>query len=299
MLKKQKSLKKKEAITGYLFMAPFILGFLVFQFIPIVMSLVLSFINFNSLKAVKNLKFVGFSNYKKVFSDDIAIQSFIRSFRFAIVFVIIMVVASLLMALLINKQFYFRKTLRTMIYLPYVSNVIAISMAWRIILDPAKGPVNTFLKLLGVNNLPMWLDSTDMALPTIAVINIWTIMAFQTIIFLAALQGVPKLLYEAAEIDGASKIRKFISITLPMISPTTFLVVIVSIISSFKNYAIVLGLTNGGPGTASRVIALNIYEEAFMYNKYSYASTQALLLFGIILIITIIQWKGQKKWVHY
>lgn len=298
MLKK-KSLKKQEAITGYMFMAPFVLGFVIFQIIPIIMSFLLSVVNFNSINAMKSLKFVGLNNYIKVFQDDMAIQSYLRTFKFSIVFVIIMVLSSLLLAMLINKQFYFRKTLRTMIYMPYVSNVIAIAMAWRIILDPVRGPINSFLRILGVENLPKWLEGTSMALPTIAVINIWVIMAFQTIIFLAALQGVPKLLYEASDIDGASKFRKFVSITFPMISPTTFLVVIVSIISSFKNYAMVLGLTNGGPGTSSRVIALNIYEEAFMYNRYSYAATQALLLFVVILIITIIQWKGQKKWVHY
>jgi multiple sugar transport system permease protein len=280
---------------GYLFMLPFLMGFICFQVIPMLMSLSLSFLNYNSLQAGKNLRFVGFDNYMKVFNDDVAVESFLRTFKFSIVFVVVMVISSLLLALLLNQKFYFRQTLRTMVYLPYVSNVIAIAMAWRIILDPTRGPINQVLRFLGVEQVPKWLEGTSTALPTIALINIWVIMAFQTIIFLAALQGVPKVLYEAANIDGAGRIKKFINITLPMISPTTFMV----IITSFKNYAIVLGLTGGGPGTSSRVIALNMYEEAFKFNHYSYASAQALMLFTIILVITFIQWKGQKRWVHY
>ncbi len=294
------SLKHQEAITGYIFMIPFVLVFLVFQFIPIFMSFILSFMNFNSLNAVEKLRFIGLANFIRVFKDTTAIDSYLRSFQFSLIFVTGMLFSSLFMAILLNRKFYFRRTIRTMIYLPYVSNIIAISMVWRIILEPKKGPVNTILSIFGSENLPLWLNSTKLSLPTVSIINIWVIMAFQTIIFLSSLQNVPNELYESSKIDGTGLFGRIFYVTLPMISPTIFLVIVVSIIISFKNYAIVLGLTNGGgPGTSSRVIALNIYEEAFTFNKYSYASAQAVLLFIVILIVTIIQWKGQKKWVHY
>lgn len=291
----------REERTALLFIAPFILGFLVLNFLPLFYSIFLSLVNFNELGARRTNEFIGLKNYARVFGDRLALASYLRSFYFTAIYVGGIIILSLFLALLLNRNLYLRVPCRTMIYMPYVANVIAVSMVWAIVLNPFEGPVNALLKLFGVaeESLPMWLLGVKSALPTVAAIKIWRNLAFQTIVFLAALQEVPRELYECAEIDGAGWWKKFYRITLPMISPTMFFLVVVTIIGSFKSLALVKGLTGGGPGSATRIITLFVYEQAIRYSYYSYANALACLLFVFILIITLLQWKAQKLWVHY
>ena len=300
-IRKSKSALRSDTITGLVFVLPFIAGFVLFRLLPLIYGFILSFMDYNSLAKFGNAGFHGFKNYLSVLSQPIVRTSFLRSFHFTIMYTGGILALSLLTATILNKKFFLRTFSRTLIYLPYVSNIIAVGIVWAIVLNPNNGPVNTFFREIGVpqDSLPRWLLGLDTALPTVALINIWLNLAFQTIVFLAALQDVPIELYECSELDGISPTGKFFHITLPLISPTTFYLLIVTIIGSFQNYALVRALTNGGPGTSTRVISLNMYEDAFLYTRFSYASAQAILLFGIILIITIFQWKGQKKWVHY
>ncbi|GAB6989255.1 carbohydrate ABC transporter permease [Paenibacillus pini] len=288
----------REKGAAFVFVIPFMIGFLIFNIIPMVYSVVISLMDYNSFKPMNMIKFIGFDNYTRLFHDPIALNAFGKSFLYALFYVPGLIILSFLLAILLNRTFALRGITRTFILMPYVANVVAVSIVWSILLDPFGGPVNQIIAKFGIEP-PLWLSGVKTALPTIAGINIWQSLAFQTIVFLAAIQGVNKDLYEAADIDGASRWKRLWSITLPVISPTTFFLVITSIISSFQNYASVRMLTNGGPGTSSRVISLNIYEEAFTLNHYSYASAQAMILFAIVLVITIIQWKGQKRWVHY
>ncbi|WP_211021665.1 sugar ABC transporter permease [Paenibacillus sp. Marseille-P2973] len=290
-------MKSSEAKAGIGFILPFLAGFLIFNLFPLLYAFYISLVDYNTLKPSFN--FIGFDNFTRIFHDPIALQAYWSSFLYTLIYVPALIVLSFFLAVLLNRKFFLRPVSRTMILIPYVANVIAIAMVWSMILDPYDGPVNAFLHLIGVQNPPMWLGGTKTALPTIALVNVWQSLSFQTIVFLAALQGVPKELYEASELDGAGRWKKVRNVTIPLVSPTTFFLVITSVIGSFQNYASVRALTNGGPGVASRVISLNIYEEAFTYNRYSYAAAQAILLFGVILVITIIQWRGQKKWVHY
>lgn len=290
-------MKSSEAKAGIGFVLPFLAGFLIFNLFPLLYAFYISLVDYNTLKPSFN--FIGFDNFTRIFHDPIALQAYWSSFLYTLIYVPALIVLSFFLAVLLNRKFFLRPVSRTMILIPYVANVIAIAMVWSMILDPYDGPVNAFLHLIGVQNPPMWLGGTKTALPTIALVNVWQSLSFQTIVFLAALQGVPKELYEASELDGAGRWKKIRNVTIPLVSPTTFFLVITSVIGSFQNYASVRALTNGGPGVASRVISLNIYEEAFTYNRYSYAAAQAILLFGVILVITIIQWRGQKKWVHY
>ncbi|URN96703.1 MAG: sugar ABC transporter permease [Candidatus Pristimantibacillus lignocellulolyticus] len=289
-------MKSGEAKAGLLFILPFLLGFIIFNLFPLIYAFYISMVDYNTLKPSYN--FIGFDNFVRIFNDNIAIKAYWNSFLYTLVYVPVLIVLSFFLAMLLNRKFFLRPVSRTMILIPYVANVVAIAMVFSVILDPYDGPVNAFLQMIGIETPPMWLAGIGTALPTIALINVWQSLSFQTIVYLAALQGVPNELYEAADLDGAGKWRKMLNVTLPIVSPTTFFLVITSIIGSFQNYASVRALTNGGPGVASRVISLNIYEEAFTYNRYSYAAAQAILLFAVILVITIIQWKGQKRWVH-
>jgi multiple sugar transport system permease protein len=290
-----------EERTAFLFIAPFLIGFAVLNLAPLFYSLFMSFVNFNRLGEIKTDEFVGLANYLRIFSDRIALQSYGRSFYFLLIYVAGIIMLSLFLALLLNRRLFLRTPSRTMIYMPYVANVIAVGMVWAIVLNPFEGPVNVLLLRLGVAEeaLPQWLLGAKTSLPTVAAVKVWRNLAFQTIVFLAALQEVPAELYECAEIDGAGWWRRFFRITLPMISPTMFFLIVVTIIGSFNSLAIVKALTGGGPGSASRIITLFIYETAIRYSKYSYATALASLLFLAILLITLLQWKVQKLWVHY
>jgi multiple sugar transport system permease protein len=293
------SIKQQERWVAVSFVAPFLLGFLLFNIFPIIYALAISFMDYNQLRQLTTIHFLGIGNYTRMLSDPIVGSAFLKSFYYSLVYVSGIMVFSFLFAELLNKTFYLRAISRTMILVPYVANVVAVAMVWSILLDPFDGPVNSVLRTFGIHNPPLWLGGTNTALATVGLINVWQNLAFQTIVFLAALQGVPKDLYEACEIDGASKWQKIKYVTLPLVSPTTFFLIVTSIIGSFQNYASVRMLTNGGPGISSRVISVNIYEDAFSFNQYSYSSAQAMVLFFLILVITILQWKVQKKWVHY
>ena len=291
----------REGRTAFLFIAPLFIGFCIFNLFPLVYSIFLSLVNFNSFGEIKVNEFMGIKNYLRAFNDRLALESFAKSFLFSLIYVVGIIGLSLIVALLLNRRLYLRTVSRTMIYMPYVANVVAIGIVWSIVLNPFGGPVNTALKLVGVpeSALPEWLIGVKSSLPTVAGIKIWQNLAFQTIVFLAALQDVPRELYECAEMDGASGWSRFFRITLPMISPTTFFLIVVTVIGSFNSMAIVKTLTNGGPGNSTRIITLFIYEQAAKYSYYSYANALACLLFMLLLIITLIQWKAQKRWVHY
>lgn len=291
----------REGRIAFLFIAPLFIGFIVFNLFPLLYSIFLSLVNFNSFGEVKVNEFMGLKNYLRAFNDRLALESFAKSFLFSLIYLVGIIALSLLTALLLNRKLYLRTASRTMIYMPYVANVVAIGIVWSIVLNPFGGPVNTLLKLAGVPGpaLPEWLIGVKSALPSVAGIKIWQNLAFQTIVYLAALQDVPRELYECAEIDGAGGWRRFFRITLPMISPTTFFLIVVTVIGSFNSMAIVKVLTNGGPGNSTRIITLFIYEQAVKYSYYSYANALACILFVLLLIITLIQWKAQEKWVHY
>ncbi|MBU3201927.1 sugar ABC transporter permease [Clostridium estertheticum] len=301
-IKTKGSMEKQEGRIAIFFLAPFMIGYLIFELIPIISTVVMSFINLNSLRGITDfasIKFVGFENYINIFKDSDAIMAYGRSMLYTLYYVPLLNIIAIVLALLITRQLYLRTAIRTMIFMPYVANIVAVAILFGTLLNPFGGPINELLKSLGINNPPMWLFGKNTSLPTIAGISIWKDLAFQMVVYMAAINNVSKELYESADVEGASIFTKITKITIPMISPTIFAMVITSIINSFQNYAIVKTMTDGGPGNASRVAVLNIYQQAFEYNKFSYASAQAMLLFLIILVVTLIQWKGQKRWVHY
>jgi multiple sugar transport system permease protein len=297
------SIAGKEEKLAFLFVMPFMIGYTIFTVIPSIATFILGFLDLNTFAKMGKLneaKFVGLSNFSNLLQDSSFLQSFLRSLKYLMIYAPCLVVFSLLLALLLNREFYFKKAATTMIFMPYVTNVSAIALIiGGLFLQPFDGPVNTFLRMVGISNPPMWLAGVDTALPTVAVVAAWQGVAFQTVIFIVALKGVSKELYEAAGIDGCTGFRRFFAITLPLISPVTFLVIITAVIQSFSSYGIINTMTQGGPGDSSYTLIFNIIATSFSYNKYSYASAQALIQFVVILVITLIQWWGQKKWVHY
>jgi multiple sugar transport system permease protein len=295
--------KKQEALTAVGFILPFLAGFLLFHLVPIAYAFFISFLDFNGFTTLADVfrgdvPFVGLENFKRIFTDRVARQSLINTAKFSVMYVPLKTAFALFLALLLNERLFLGKVSRSLMLMPYVANVVAIAIVFTILLDDA-GPINELFRMLGVETPPRWLLNARTALPTVVVVAVWQTSSYTAIIFLAALQNVPDYLYESATIDGAGSIRKFFSITWPMISPATFFVVISNTVRSFMNYALIKNLTDGGPGYQTRTLIMNIVDEAFSYSNFSFGAAQAVLLYVTLVVITVIQWKGQKRWVQY
>jgi multiple sugar transport system permease protein len=183
--------------------------------------------------------------------------------------------------------------------MPYISSVVAVAIVFQLLFHPSYGPINQTLKALGVANPPKWLADFHYALPSVMMIMVWIGIGFCLIVYLAALQAIPRDLYESADIDGAGSWTRFRKITMPLVSPTTFFLLVTGLISSFKSFDIIKVLTSGGPSYSTSVITYYLYTTAFENLKTGYASSMAWILFGCVLLITIVQLYGQKKWVNY
>lgn len=298
-MKIQLPMQRQEALVGCLFLAPFMTGFCLFVIFPILYTFWLSLLGANTLADFLHPQFVGLQNFVAVVTNEDAMAAYGRSMVYTLVYVPTMLVGSLLLALVLNRQFPLRTLSRTMVFLPYVANVTAVAIVFNVLLNPFGGPINTVLSNLGIGEPPRWLMDPALSLSVVALIATWANVAFQTIVFLAAIQDVPEELYEAAKLEGAGGWAQFFRVTLPLISPTTFFLLVTTIIGSTQNFSGIYTLTQGGPGDATTVAIISIYKTAFQFNEFGVASAQSILLFIVLLTITILQWKGQKKWVHY
>jgi len=292
-------IKHKDNLVAYLFLLPALVGFITFIIIPFVASLILSFTQWNFVSGFSGIKFIGLDNFKELLTDPWFRSSFTNNLVFAITVVPISLVLGLLIAAIIQKHVYASNLIKVMIFMPYISSVVAIAIVWMVMLQPSFGPINQFLVSMGITNPPKWLADIKWALPTLILISIWQGIGYYVIIYIGGLNSIPKDLYESAEIDGATFWDKFFRISVPLVSPTTFFLAITGIIASFKVFDLISVLTDGGPGTSTTVIAYYMYKTAFRYQKMGYASAMAAVVFLIIFIITLLQWKGQKKLVIY
>lgn len=286
---------RKQGLTAILFLAPNLTGFLIFILYPVFRAFVISCTNWDGFS---RMDFVGLKNYISLFGDE----SFLISLKNTVIYTIITVpsavILGILMALLMHVKIPGIKIFRTVYFLPQVTSLIAIGLVWSTVLANY-GPVNQALTALGMEHPPKWLSSSAWALLSVAIVSIWRSMGYNAIILLAGLQGVSADLYEAARIDGAGALQRFFKITLPMLSPSLFFILITQLINSFKVFDIIMAMTQGGPGRATNVMAYYIYQRSFVDFRFGYASAAAFILFFIILMITVIQFVGQKKWVNY
>lgn len=286
---------RKDFFTGMGFILPSLLGFLIFTFIPVVISLCLSFTSWNFMEGIEGIKFNGLANYIRLFSDEWFLNSYKNNIIFTAVTVPVLIALGLVMATIINKYIYGGGVVRTMIFIPYIASVVAVCTVWMVLLQPSYGPVNEFFCSIGIANPPGWLADFKWSLPSIMIIYVWQQVGYYSIVFLAGLKGLPEDVYEAAKVDGASSIRQFFSLTVPLISPTTFFLTIMGIIGSFKVFDQISVLTQGGPGSSSSVMAYYVYRTAFDYFEMGYANTLAWALFVLVFIVTLVQWKMQAK----
>ena len=303
--KKKNRLQAKENISGYAFVAPALICFILFMAFPFFLTLILSFFDFNFLKVkklahlAKYMKFCGFENFVDMTKDRRFIQSIINTAIYTVTTVPASIILGLILAYVMHGNIYGKKLLRLAFFIPYISSIVALGAVFKFLFRE-DGIVNNVLLTLNLASEPIkW--SVDPAVSKIPIIllSIWSSLGYVLIIYMAAIENVPKTLYEAASIDGASSLTQFIKITVPLISPTTFYLIIVRMIAVFKIFSSVNIFTMGSSITSNTSIVQEIYTSAFGSYTHGYASAQSVVLLAIILIITAIQFWGQKKWVHY
>jgi multiple sugar transport system permease protein len=288
----------RATIEGYLLISPWMVGFVLFTLGPMLASLYFSFSHFS---LVSPPRFIGFDNYWRALSggDPLFYGSFIRTLTFAALFVPLGVGFSLGLALLLNRDLKGLSIFRTLYFLPTLTPIAAAALLWLWLLHPEVGPVNYVLSQIGIKG-PRWLGSQDWALPTLVVTALWgSVGGSRMIIFLAGLQGVPQELYEAANIDGASRWQRFRHVTMPMISPITFFLMILTIIAAFRVFALAFVATGGGPAYATWFYLLHLYTTAFRSLNMGYASALAWIFFIVVLALSLVQFRLARRWVYY
>ncbi|MBS4195918.1 sugar ABC transporter permease [Bacillus sp. FJAT-49870] len=288
----------KENVSGYLFIAPMFIGTSVLVLFPIISSLILSFTDWNFVSGYKKASWIGFDNFTALLTNSIFLKA-LQNNLILVLAIPITLFISLSLAVVINNFIYFKDVFKVIFFMPFISSVVAVAVVFQVLFHPTKGPINQILMKLGVENPPGWIADVTFSLPSVMIIMIWTGIGFNLIIYLAGLQNIPQELYEAAEIDGASAWYQFTKITIPLVSPTTFLLLVTGVISSFKVFDLIIVLTGGGPANSTITPVVYLYQQAFLELKTGYASAIALVMFIIILAITYIQFLGQKKWVNY
>lgn len=282
-----------QKIIPYLFISPWIIGFILFTAFPLVFSL---FMSFHDWGITGSKVFIGFKNYQNMFADENFYKALSVTLKYSLLLVPLNVLIALVLALLLNTNIKGAGIFKTIFYLPSIISGVALAMIWSWILTD-KGILNYLLSLLGIHELP-WLRSPKTALWAIVLTTLWS-QGSMMIIFLAGLKSIPRHLYEAAEIDGANPFRRFTNVTVPLLSPTIVYNTIMAIIASFQQLTVVINLTNGGPVKSTFMYALYVYQNAFKRFKLGYAAANAWVMFLIILLLTGLVFFISKKWTYY
>ncbi len=292
---KSVSLRRRESIWGYLFISPWLIGFVVFTAGPMLASLVLSLTHYNIAEAPI---FVGFDNYVKLFTRDPKFWHALKvTMTYAFIAIPLNLIFGFLVAYLLNLRVPGVAFWRTLYYLPSVMPGVATALLWGLLFNPRIGVINWLLSLVGIKG-PGWLASPQWALPALILMSLWGVGGGM-IIYLAGLQGIPTSLYEAAQIDGANRWQQLTCITLPLMSPVIFYNLVTGIIGTFQYFTDAYVLTGGGPVDATLFYNLYLYKQAFTYRNMGYASALAWVLFVIVLIFTLLVFKSSDLWVYY
>lgn len=286
----------RKRLTAYCFLLPNLIGFLVFTLIPVVSALGLSFMRWDSYNPTQ---FVGLQNFRIMLKDSSFRISFWNTIYFTCATVPLTVIVSLILALALDKGLKGLTIFRAIHFFPHIASTVAVAVVWQFLYNADMGPINMFLRAMGVTDPPRWTASVTWAMPAVIIMSVWKSAGYYMIMFLAGLQGIPNHLYEAATIDGANGWHRFRYVTLPLLTPTLFFVIIMNLIYSFKVFDQIYIMTQGGPGRATSVLVYYIYVQAFVNQNFGYASAMAFVLFLILLVITIVQFRLQEKWVQF
>ena len=279
-----------QSVAGWIFILPALLGTLIFIIIPIFCSFGLSFAKWDLLN---DISFVGLDNYKNIFSSDLFYKILLNTVVFALSTSIFGVIIPLILAAVLNSKIRGSDFYKTAYFLPFITPMVVVGVVWAWIFDPNIGFLNQVLHL-NIN----WLYDSNFAMPALIIVSVWKLIGYNMIIFLSSLSAISQSLFEAAKIDGANSIQTFKNVTIPLLSPTIFFVVIITAISSFQVFDLIYLMTQGGPFDSTNVLVYEIYRNAFEYFNVGKASAIAYVLFVIILTLTLIQWGLRKKMVY-
>lgn len=291
-----RGLRRQEEYLAWLFVTPVALGILLFQIYPVLFSLYVSFTHWNF---VTPPRWVGFRNYVELFTTD---RFFLTALRNSVVYAVGTVVPgvalALVFAVLLNQEIRGRYVYRAIYFVPVVATTVSISILWTWIYEPNFGILNFLLKQIGITG-PLWLGTSRWAMPSLIIMSIWHGLGYNIVILLAGLQAISREYYDAAAIDGANGLQRFRFVTLPLLSPATFFVLVLSVINAFQVFTNVYVLTRGGPANATLSLVLYLYQQAFTYEEMGVASAVAYCLFVIIVALTALNFYLQRLWVFY
>ena len=293
--------KKREYTAAYLMIAPMVVGIVIFFIIPTIWSI---FLSFTEGPDYITYSFVGLKNYGTLLSAGSDMwQELLNTFYYAFVSVALSMVISVLLANALNKDIKCRSLFRVIYFLPSVTMAAAVGMVWRSLLNSQYGIVNQALKAIGIAG-PKWLTDPNYMMLGVIIVGVWSSAGYNMIILLAGLKNIPRVYYEAAEIDGANSVKQFFHVTIPLLSPVLFFVSVTSLMGGFKVFDVIYTLAGSGATVDKfmqyyRTMVFGIYEKGFLYHKLGIATSESVILLIIILILTLIQFKLQDKWVHY
>jgi multiple sugar transport system permease protein len=282
----------RTVLVGWSFILPNFIGFAALTLVPVIGAFVIAFTNWDSYSTPK---WIGFANFRRMSQDDNFWAAVQNTCWYAVGHIPLTLAASLGLAVVLNQRLRGVGLLRTAFFFPYITSLVAVAVVWNMLLSPDVGPVNQLLHHLGVAHPPGWTTSTEWSLPAIILTSVWRDMGYYMVLFLAGLQTVPAELYEAARMDGAGPWKRFWHVTLPGLRPTTFFVLMMLTISSFKIFDLVQVMTEGGPGRSSLVLSQLIFREGITQGRFGYSSAVSLALFAIVLVITLVQFQFQRR----
>lgn len=294
-LQKRKYGKYKEYLWAYTFISAPILGFLLFAFIPLSFSVYVSFTQYGGYQTPV---FQGAENYSRLFTNDPLFWKTLFNTFYSALGIPIGMIFALGIAMSLNQKIRGIHFFRTVFFLPTISSVVALTLLWKWMFNSDYGLLNYLLDLIGIQG-PAWLSSERWAMPAMIIQGVWSGLGFNMVLYLAALQGVPKSLYESAEMDGANGWQRFLRITIPCISPTTLFILITSIIGAMQDFPRFQIMTEGGPNYSTTTIVYYLFQNAFRYMEMGYASAMAWVLGILIMMITLLNFWMSKRWVHY
>lgn len=284
----------RDAAWGYLFVAPQIIGLLAFVAIPVVASFLLSFARWD---LGSDPRWTGLENYRKQFADPVFWKVLKNTIYYTLGTIPSVVLLSLLAATGMNQKIRLATVYRAIYFLPAVTSSVAIALVWAWMYNPDFGVINLLLGWIGIDG-PGWTTSLQWAMPSVIIVSVWGGIGYNAIIFLAGLKNIPQTLYEAAVVDGANVRQRFWHITLPLLTPTIFFVLVVSTIGSFQVFNTIYMMTGGGPADATNVLVLHMYDVGFRFFRLGNAASIAWTLFVIIMLLTLVQFRS-ARWVHY
>jgi multiple sugar transport system permease protein len=288
--------RRQVTLQGWLLIGPLILGIVAFQGIPVLVSILTSFTNWDGITTPK---FLGLGNYIRMFTEDRQYwRTLINTAVFTAGVIPLTVIGALVLAVLCNGRGNIPNAVfRTAYFTPYVTSIVAIGLVWTQLFTPS-GVLNQVLATVGISG-PSWLTDARWAMPAVILVSAWQAIGYPMVIFLAGLQAIPESLLEAAKVDGASSLGRFFRVTLPLLTPQIFFVLITQIITSFQVFALIYVMTKGGPGTATTVYIYYLYQNGFTFGNLGFASAMAWVLFLLIGLVTFVQLRLQRRWVFY